>query len=109
MVGVKRHLVDSEFEGAVKEAPDTAFNFAYDLVVSDGSKKVRFSSFFLPIRYILFYALLSLALSLSRSLCLSPLPPLLPSTTTLNQTLSPFFDPLQQQTNNKQYKYNIII
>lgn len=47
VVGVKRHLVDSEFEGAVKEAPDTAFNFAYDLVVSDGSKKVRFSSFFL--------------------------------------------------------------
>lgn len=44
---MKRHLVDSEFEGAVKEAPDTAFNFAYDLVVSDGSKKVRFSSFFL--------------------------------------------------------------
>lgn len=41
VVDLKRHLVDAEFEGAVKQAPDTAFNFAYDLIVSDGARKVR--------------------------------------------------------------------
>ena len=44
VVDLKRHLVDAEFEGAVKQAPDTAFNFAYDLIVSDGAKKVRWLS-----------------------------------------------------------------
>ena len=40
VLDVKRHLVDAEFEGAVKIAPDASFHYAYDLIVSDGSKKV---------------------------------------------------------------------